>query len=311
MQEKLDVVIPLAPVDVSTFLCGLSWIKKYLPVKKIVVIGNKEVEKKINDCREISFINEDNLIPYNAVYNIIADITGNDPAFLQRTGWYLQQFLKMQYAYICVDEYYLLWDGDSIPTRNISFFEDGKPVFGVKNEFNEAYFNTMNRLIPQLKKSTELSYISEHMVISTFLMKELINLIEKNNLYRQPFYECILRNIDKKFLDKSGFSEFETYGTFCKVFYPDKYIEKKWYSLRPANYYFDINNLTVEDLRWIACDYQSISFEFYKSQKNKRLIINGLQFVFRCKWLRELLSIRTLCTPMETMRYIKQKWGRK
>lgn len=308
MQEKLDIVIPLAPADVDVFLKGVYWIKRFLPAKKIIVIGNEKVEELLNGYKEIHFINENELIPYNLISSIIADIGDNDVRFVKRTGWYLQQFLKMQYAYLCDDDYYLLWDGDSIPTCRINFFEKDKPIFGLKKEFHEAYFITMNRLLPELKKSTTLSYVSEHMIISTSLMKELISKIEEKGQDRQRFYECILRKIDKRFLDKSGFSEYETYGTFCKVLYPGKYVEKEWHSIRPANYYFDIDKLTEDDLYWMSKGYEAVSFEFYETQENKKYIIKSLQFIFRLKWLRKLFPVHIMCAPVETIRSLVQKW---
>lgn len=309
MSVKLDLVIPLAPNDVSVFLKGIIWIKTYIPFKRMIVIGNNEVKKMLIEYQDIIFMNEEDMISYSEIYRIIAEISKGDSRCTKRTGWYLQQFLKMKYAYLCEDEYYLLWDGDSIPTHRLHFFEEGRPIFGQKEEFCEAYFRTMAKLIPQLKKSTKYSYISEHMVISVSLMKELVQRIEMNALSGMPFYETILRNIDINDLDKSGFSEFETYGTFCKIFHSDCYVEKKWNSLRPANYYFDIDKLRKEDLDWLSGDYDAISFEFYESQDSKKRIIDCLHFIFGLKCIRKLFTCHTLNTPIEKIRYIRQRGG--
>lgn len=307
MQEKMDVVVPLAPDDVHTFLKGVSWIEKYLPVKRIIIIGNDKVKEMIDFSGKINFINENELIPYQLIHNIIADIADGNVQYLRRTGWYLQQFLKMQYAYLCEDDYYLIWDGDSIPTHTINFFKDGRPVLGLKRELCKAYFITMNRLLPGLKKSTKLSYISEHMVISVPLMKELIGRIEANGLSGKPFYECILRKIDREVLNKSGFSEFETYGTFCKVFYPGKYAETEWHSIRPANYFWDIDKLTEDDMYWISKGYEAISFEFYATQDNKKYVIKCLQSIFQIKLLKKIFPARVLCAPVEVWQRFKHK----
>jgi len=40
------------------------------------------------------------------------------------TGWYYQQFLKMQYAHVCEDACYLVWDGDTIPCGPFSMFHE-------------------------------------------------------------------------------------------------------------------------------------------------------------------------------------------
>lgn len=89
------------------------------------------------------------------------------------TGWYYQQFLKMQYARMCKDKYYMVWDGDTIPCRRFSMFsEDGKPYLDLKHEYHGEYFNTLAKLIPDLHKCIGKSFISEHMLMRCDLMCE-------------------------------------------------------------------------------------------------------------------------------------------
>ncbi|MEI3192244.1 MAG: DUF6492 family protein [Lachnospiraceae bacterium] len=56
-----------------------------------------------------------------------------------RSGWYFQQFLKFGYAQVCEDEYYIVWDSDTVPLHPISHFQDGKPVFTKKEEMEPPY----------------------------------------------------------------------------------------------------------------------------------------------------------------------------
>ena len=93
-----------------------------------------------------------------------------------RAGWYLQQFLKMSYSFICEDAYYLIWDADTIPVREIQMFdEDGVPFFDVKEEYHRPYFTTLNKIFNnRIKKSNPYSYISDHIVIKTEYMRNLI-----------------------------------------------------------------------------------------------------------------------------------------
>ena len=77
-------------------------------------------------------------------------------------------------------------------------FENGKPFFDMKTEHHVAYFKTINCLIPGLKFANK-SYISEHMLIKTQFMKNLLDRLESNTkLAGQTFWEKILMAIDSK-----------------------------------------------------------------------------------------------------------------
>ena len=107
----------------------------------------------------------------------------------KRLGWYEQQFLKMSYSRVCDNEYYLLWDSDTFPVKPVQMFENGHPIFDMKTEHHSAYFTTINRLIKNLHFS-KFSYISEHMLIKTEYMRNLLDDIEHNsNIYGNMFWE--------------------------------------------------------------------------------------------------------------------------
>lgn len=283
VEMKYDVVIPVVQEDVKSFLKGIKWLKKYLPIKKIVLIGNSRVNEEIpEEYRDIiKYINEDNIISYDEIRRIIKEVSDNDLKSIKRTGWYLQQFIKMQYANICTDDYYLVWDGDTYPIKEVSLFQNNKPMFDVKTEYHEAYFNTMHRILPELNKSHSFSFISEHMLISCKVMRELIFEIEQSKLVGEvgdPFYQKILRAIDYEDLPGSGFSEFETYGTYCMKKYPNLYVIHQWHSLRDANYYFDSAAFSDSDAKWLSKYYDAVSFEksTQKDDKIKKLYSNKI-----------------------------------
>ena len=179
----------------------------------------------------------------------------------------------MSYSKICENEYYLLWDSDTFPIKPVKMFENGFPIFDLKNEFNRPYFTTLNRLIPDLKFS-KFSYISEHMIIKTEFMRKLIETIENNiNIPGQFFWEKILLSIDKKNIIYSGFSEFETYGSFVDNYYKNCYKHRIWSSKRDmVKYYNNIDNLSNNDLQWLSKDYDAITFEKWDIFDIKNLI---------------------------------------
>lgn len=299
--NRLDMIVPSTPEDLRTFLKWYQWIYKCLPIKRIIIIGNAETGNLLKNHPKIMFLNQDELLPKDTLKRIISEISDNNVFAVNRTGWYLQQFLKFEYSTLCKDEYYLVWDADTIPTHKLPLFSPaGKPFFALKNEYHRPYFLTMERLVPGLKKNIAGSFIAEHMVMKAEIVRELMQRIEQNaSESNEPFYKCILKSIDEKDLPESGFSEFETYGNYCKSFYPDTYEDRPWYSLRPANYYF--RKISKKDLQWIGRDYDAMSFEYkWNATGIKRIAIRLIQLAFSLN-LTHHLSCRKIVESMETI----------
>ena len=140
-------------------------------------------------------MNEDQLLPKEDLVNFFLNLGMDD---MSRTGWYEQQFIKMEYSRICKKDYYLLWDSDTIPIRNINMFDNNKPIFDMRKEHHSPYFNSLNRLIHDLHFS-KFSYISEHMLIKTEYMKNLLDIIENNtNLPGKKYWEKLFYQLIKK-----------------------------------------------------------------------------------------------------------------
>ena len=187
-------------------------------------------------------------------------------ALPQNTGWYLQQFIKLAISKIVSDEYYLVWDADTIPLNPLPFFdESGKPYFNLKREYFPAYFATIKNLFG-IQKTRRESFISEHMMFKTELVQKMLAAIDENKaLQGETFWQKILSasdllHYDVQKDDQRFFSEFETYGTFIEHFYPDAYATRK---LRTLRHGADFLGLAPSDdvLQWAANDFDTISFE--------------------------------------------------
>ncbi|MBO5620893.1 MAG: hypothetical protein J5959_04620 [Butyrivibrio sp.] len=238
----------------------------------ICFVGRSEVGEILNANPEtedkVRFIDEESIIPFDSVHRVVADrmkhiLNGRE---LPRgiTGWYYQQFLKMQYAFLCEDQYYMTWDGDTIPCRKLDMFmeENGKPFFDLKHEFHKEYFDTMGVLLPGFTKAIGRSFISEHMLFNAEYMKELIAEIENNTeIPGIRFWEKILHVIPEDKIQSSAFSEFETYGTFVAKRHSDAYALREWHSFRLGGEFFSVDTISDRDFLWLAKDFDAISFE--------------------------------------------------
>ena len=233
--NKISLVIPTISRDFHKIYNNLRFYINYIDgIKNIILIGNEQINKLIREKKPslsfpIIFINEKLLIDVNKVQQLIKK---KNKYAVRRSGWYIQQFLKMIYCRLCHNKFYLVWDSDTIPIKEVKMFSnDRKPIFDVKTEYHKPYFITLKKIFPELGKRYNYSFISEHMIINTNLMKNMIRRITFNkNLIGNTWYEKIINCIEIKDLPKSGFSEFETYGTFVKKYYKQIYNIRHWES---------------------------------------------------------------------------------
>ena len=224
----------------------------------------KSYQEIFDNIENINFIDENCLIDglsFSSVKNQLEKLISNSDAYV---GWYFQQFLKMAYAFVCKDEYYLIWDSDTIPTNKIEMFENEtkKAFFDTKSEFHKPYFETIKNLFPDLEKTQNFSYISEHMLIKTQIMKDLVSKIEENTLIKgNMFFEKILHSISIENIKNSGFSEYETYGIFASKYYKNEYTYRVWRSSRRADFFLDRENLNIKKINWCSSHFDAITFE--------------------------------------------------
>ncbi|MBB5225255.1 hypothetical protein DYE50_04705 [Treponema ruminis] len=260
-KPKFDAYIISAVSDFDVLKRNIPYIKKNIPAERIFIVAKEQpAEDILNEC---IFLDENNItegLTFKAVAEKIQKLGGNT----KHTGWYFQQFIKLALSKISKNQYYLVWDCDTIPLHNLDFFDkNGRPYFNLKREYKSRYFTTIKQLLG-LKKKIKPSFISEHMMFDSELTNELIKLIEQKKISGNFFWEKILAASFSKISESErNFSEFETYGTFIESFYKDRYALRKLNTLR---YGADFFGETPSDniLEWCAKTLDTMSFEKYE-----------------------------------------------
>lgn len=268
-EMNYDVIMMVIPDNIHLLKISCPYLSRNLGADRIIFVANKSCREIINETflneSGILFLDEETVLQgmtLARIKDILKERCG-DPS---RAGWFYQQFLKMAYADICANDYYLVFDSDTIPLNPIPYFDkDGKPQFITKVEYHKPYFDTMKVLfngeVDRVDKA--VSYIAENMMINKKIMIEIIDKIMDNeNLNGSTFYERILNAIDKKVVYGTGFSEFETYGNYVMTYYPDDYNKIKLRTQRRGSFLFGMDP-DSDQLEWAAHDYDIISFEKY------------------------------------------------
>lgn len=284
----LSVVIPVAKKDLEILKYTVKYIYMYFGEVKIHILTSKDNFQDLSDLEDVILIDENKILKnlnFDAVRNILLQISNND----NRTGWYFQQFLKMAFSYYCEDDNYLIWDADTFPLKKIPLvdFEENKILFSVTLENHMPYFKTLNKLFDgEVRKYSEYSFISEHMVINKKHMMTLVQMIENNNsLNGKTFFEKILNSIEPEDINASGFSEFETYGNFVYRFYQEEYKIISLKSFRHGSNYFDYKNEL--QIHWISSCLDMVSFEHWNNKRSilfqllqNEILIKNIKFYF-------------------------------
>lgn len=273
-----DVVVVIKADDWDIAKNNLKYIRKNLRPKKIVIVSSDKIKTKLTPEDGVNFINEDTL--YQGMsFAAVREIFEERGISVSLTGWFLQQFLKMAYAFVCKDDYYLVWDADTIPVRSIAMIDDidGKPLFNMKPEYVAPYFSTLYNLL-RLKKCDKESFITEHMLFNTNIMKDLISKIENNPLLCGiSFYDKIIDATDFR-TQGNSFSEFETYGTFCEYYYPNVYKKRHLKTFRGGKMFLG-TEIDDDILEWVAADFDTISFEYQQPVlERSRLLSHDRKF---------------------------------
>ncbi|MDE6686782.1 MAG: hypothetical protein K2K17_05660, partial [Lachnospiraceae bacterium] len=268
--ENYNAIVLTTPTDFERLQDSYARMVRNLAPRKIVFIGSRKVQELIQQSDvegQVGFLDEEELIPFVDVHKIMKELLQTEELPRGVTGWYYQQFLKMQYAFVCKEDYYLIWDGDTVPCKPFSMFrEDGLPYLDLKQEYHEEYFHTIENLFPGMHKSIAKSFISEHMLIRCDIMKQLIGDImespaKDHSQTGDTFYERILYAIRPGQIMNTAFSEFETYGTYVSFRFTDAYCLRNWHSFRLGGEFFHPEYMTDEDYAWLGKDFDAISFE--------------------------------------------------
>lgn len=145
---------------------------------------------------------------------------------LKRYGWYLQQFLKLDFIeQNRSSKHILIWDSDTLPIRQIRFRgSSGKTTFYYGEEYHPEYFRSIQRLTG-LEKVVDKSFIAQCFPVEVGVIAPYFDDWKRKSGF---WFEAVFDSID--FSQQSGFSEYELLGT---IFAHDRehslqFSDRKW-----------------------------------------------------------------------------------
>jgi Family of unknown function (DUF6492) len=220
-------------------------------------------EDEINEFKKITN-SKINIVPETVLgkeyYGLLRDrveFSNNSKRFT----WYLQQFYKIEALVKAEANQLVIWDSDCVPLKRIHTFNDEQvPIYlEASKEHHATYFESISKLL-HLEKYVTFSFITPAFPIPKIWVSQFIKELEE--IHSRPWHEAIIENSD--FSVQSGFSEFETLGTWCSNRYPNSWVSypASWerYGQSRFGYAKDFNLDSVLDLG-AQFDLDVISFE--------------------------------------------------
>jgi len=223
------VVSVCSAKDLSAWKVTASHLKNFINAAEFVVIVPKTDLEQFQSVTPgpIKVINEEK---YTDQIHKLLKPKFNDQN-KGRYGWYLQQFIKLiALSEAKSDEIYMIWDADTVPLKPLVFNSSNKLSYYKATEHHLPYFETITRLL-DLKKIVCHSFIAQCFPARGAWIQEFITFIETGK--GLPWLEAIVEATN--FREDSGFSEYETLGTFFSHKYANeiRFTNRKW--LRSGN----------------------------------------------------------------------------
>lgn len=207
-----DIVIPVGPNDMNIIHITVAYAMKNIIGYRNIYLISHDPYVIIEGCITIP----ESLFPFDI--NALKQLTKGS----SRTGWYLQQLLKLHaWQYIPnILNNYLVLDADTMFLRPTHFFDNDKvPLYNVGTEYHVPYFVHMAKLHPSLIKRTCYSGICHHMMFQRHILEGLFNLVEAHT--GKLFWIAFMENVTD--VEGSGASEYEIYFNFLHHYHPNEF----------------------------------------------------------------------------------------
>ena len=177
--------------------------------------------------RSVSILNEDTMIP-DMTLAALRQLPVEP--FPKGAGWYYQQLIKYSFSFHRPEvPYYLIWDADTIPLRPLSFFSsEGKALLTDSDESHIPYRESYQRLFLEEPPSGLKSFIAQHMMMKKAIVQEMLTKIDAHSPGKESWAWKLMRSLPSNGVNL--FSEYETYGWYASLHYPEQIarIHRSW-----------------------------------------------------------------------------------
>jgi glycosyltransferase involved in cell wall biosynthesis len=252
----LDIVFVAADQDLEVLPLAVEGVRRNLrhPIADILIIAPADSQLRQLAAKKIGcrYVCEDEVLPIRK-RDIKYMVKGVD-----RSGWLLQQFLKLGADALVGADRYLVVDADTILIKPQIFVAGGSDVLLHTEEYHHRYFSAYEYLV-NLEVKTRVSAVAHQMLFNRSRVASLKSRMEQ--VGNAPWPMSIINAAD--LTDFSCFSEYETYGQWCVANYPEAtHREFAFNQTLPRRLMSSVDVI----MQQYARDWRSVSFHWYIEQ---------------------------------------------
>jgi hypothetical protein len=216
-----DVFIPLHPKDGRVVEHCIRSLHRHLrprPARIVVLARELPAELRARLTALGAEIHDEDRFGELPPRASLPDITCRG---IPRSGWYYQQFLKLEARRHSRTPTYAVVDADTVLLRPLELVDaQGRYVFDRTAQFHVPYFGTFEKLLGW-RPERQPSFIINYLAFDVALVDRLLAEIEAQAGGRR-WWERIIDVIDRS--EMSAFSEFETYGYWLARHHPQRFV---------------------------------------------------------------------------------------
>jgi hypothetical protein len=274
--RPLDIVTACRAADLPILKVTAEQLRACVPFRQLHVMTAGANFPRFRQVlgSDVRLLDEDALIP-GVTLAELRQLTL--PGFPQGAGWYFQQLLKFAFAFHKPEEdYYLIWDADTVPLRPLEFFDDEDRMLFTKAEENHApYFDTYRKLLGE-EPHREFSFIAQHLIVQKSALREMLAAIEARFPGPANWALKIMHHLEGA--GTNLFSEYEMLGHYVKNHYPQRAVFRELAWLREGSK--ETRGVpSAAQLALLAKRYHFAAFE--SSQRPLRRILRAIRRWFK------------------------------
>lgn len=252
----IDIVIVAIDKDFDSLVHVIDSARKNVlhPIGDIIIISPKsKLIQGLCKKKKCVFVDESTVLPIGKE-DIGYLIEGKD-----RSGWIFQQLLKWSGDKYAKSDFFLVADADTVFCRPQVFVFGGRITFSVCSQLGHIpYYKAFEKLtgehVPAL-----INFTSHHTLFDKRKLTELKNNIEKH--CKIKWYQAIVTTKDINSREGSCVSDYETYGQYVYLNYPDECRLEHWFNL-------SLNRKNLSRIaklkKQLRSKFKTVSFHTYK-----------------------------------------------
>lgn len=253
-KQKITIVIPAIEKDANVLPSVIKYAKANLlqEVEEIIVVspsGSNKIKQLVNKDPSVRLISDDKVCPIT-----VKRVESYRPQGISRSGWIVQQLIKLAIHTSVKTRKYLVIDADTILSRKQSYIYHNKSVLLFSDEFHTPYRDHIRKVLGFYPRH-KLSFVAHAMLFDVDIVASMLADIEA--FTGKAWHDAIVDSLEEN--EVSSMSEYEMYAAYLLRKFSSRAVVKYWNNKSVSRSHFskDEKNNFEDYTRYRSVSYHS------------------------------------------------------